>query len=86
MDLEVEEFNQWMREPTTQVILKFLKDYRLSILDQWAEGKFSHPSLESGALLNCEAISKAQAYGDLSEISFQDIKQFYTGDESDDKQ
>ena len=69
-----EEYEQWKHHPLTQQFHQFLKDYRQSLMEQWATGQFSMS--ETGR--NTEMVARAQCLHDLAEMDAEAISQFYS--------
>ena len=76
LGLTPEEFGAWRSHPATQKVFKYLRDRRDDLAKRWVEGE----------TMDDNAQVYAQMYGDLAEMSFDDIAEFYdesTGDDDD---
>ncbi len=76
LELSSEELSAWRSHPTTGKFFKFLRDYRVQLAEDVAT------QISVGNHLDEEHIGKIALtcgiYLDLEEISFEDIKNFYT--------
>ena len=70
--LEAETFSQWRDNPLTQAFLTYLADRQRRLADQWA----------MGALMDPQTQARASLLGQLAQIRWDDVKDFYeSGDE-----
>ena len=72
-----EDFEEWSNLPLTIEFFQFLKDYRMTLMEAWAEGEYTLDTIEASTLRNVEALAKAQCYKDLSELEADYIENFY---------
>lgn len=73
--LTADQFQAWKAQPATRRVLQYLRDYRESLKEEWAEGRVKPEALEE-----CQA--KCQVLKDLAELDFSTIEQFYTSEEA----
>lgn len=62
-----EDFSRWWDHPGTEAFRAYLKDYRATMAEKWASGAPMNPEDQLGAAL----------MGQLTELSSDDIANFY---------
>jgi hypothetical protein len=65
--LNKEAFQEWLTHPATLEIRQFLRDRQQYMKDAWGRGE----------LMEGNAQIYAQCYGDLAELTYDDIEGFY---------
>ena len=65
--LDKEAFQEWQAHPATREVRKFLRDRQQTMKDAWGRGE----RMEGDSQIY------AQCYGDLADLSFEDIEGFY---------
>jgi hypothetical protein len=65
--LNAEQFQEWLTHPATREVRKFLRDRQQAMKDAWGRGE----------RLEGDAQVYAQCFGDLAELTFEDIEEFY---------
>lgn len=65
--LSREEMAAWRGHPATRKIIQYLRDKQAELAKQWADGAEMPP----------EAQIYAQMYGDLADLKYDDIAEFY---------
>lgn len=68
-----EAFIEWKKLDETKEFLEYLGKVRSELLNAWASGHFTAPTLDSTAQLNSEAIGRATQLRELMEITYDDI-------------
>jgi hypothetical protein len=81
--MDSKQFQEWQEHPTTKEVMEFLRQYRLSLMEAWAEGAYSCPTTEATAMKQAEVLAKVQCYQDLASLEFEFIRQFYSKETSD---
>lgn len=75
MKITREQFDEWMDSPVTESVLQYLKDYRQTVIDDWAEkfagGDFGEEKQRYTDYGYCLAVD------DLSKIEIEDLEVFY---------
>jgi hypothetical protein len=66
-------FLEWKNNPLNRVFLAFLKEQQSSLAQQWM----------AGASLSPESQTKAKLMGELSDLSWSDVSDFYDGQEAE---
>ena len=66
--LDKEAFQEWQAHPATREVRKFLRDRQQAMKDAWGRGD----RMEGDAQIY------AQCYGDLAELTHEDIEEFYS--------
>ncbi len=74
MKTSKEAFEGWLTNPVTKAVREYLRAHRARLMEAWANGQ------EMGLVEQ----TMAQAYGDLAELKFEDMRQFYEGDDEQD--
>jgi hypothetical protein len=74
------EYKEWAEHPLTKKYLKFLKDYRLKVMEDWAVGSYSFPSTDQTAIRNSEMLGRALMLRELSNLDDSAISEFYRGE------
>lgn len=72
------QYEEWRHHPATKEVFRFLADFRQEILERWAAGQFSHPTMEASMLAQASAISKAQCLEEVTSLEFEFIRDFYS--------
>lgn len=67
VELTPEEMGVWRNNPTTRKVRQFLKDKQAEIAARWATGE----------VLEDNAQVYAQVYGDIADIDYADMAEFY---------
>ena len=62
-----EQFKAWKHSPATQPFLKYLNDAREALKERWAQG----------AEISDKDHAIAMVYGDIADLEWKDIAQFY---------
>lgn len=57
--------SEWQADQTTINLLKYLKEDKQNILEQWAGGSYTHETAEGTCQLNSQALGKAEALTDI---------------------
>ena len=68
--LTKENYQQWVNHPQTKEFHQYLKDYRKTLMERWAQGKLSEVD-------NLMAIARAQMADDILTLDDDSISQFY---------
>lgn len=67
----------WRDHPTTRKVLEYLKDKREGILEEWALGMFTRPTMDETAQMNSHSIGMAEAINHMMKLNAQEIQAFY---------
>lgn len=70
-----EEWDAWSLHPVTKVMRQHFRLRREDILDSWSSGAFTGPSSAETIQKNAQAIGAAQAYAEVSELSYEQLKE-----------
>lgn len=69
--MNAEQYDQWKNDPLTVLFHQFLTDYRLSLMEQWADGALTDPDSRLVAMGRCQLAK------DLVELGDDWISDFY---------
>lgn len=74
------EFRDWLENPVTQAVRRYLHDYRLRIGQQMAEEWAAGAVITAEAQLDARA--RVQCLADLADLSFEDMRRFYDDEDT----
>lgn len=69
--MTVDEYQQWMADPLTVRFHQFMRDYRQSLMDQWATGNYARE------MHNAQQVGRAMMLHELCELADDAIGEFY---------
>lgn len=58
---------EWRHHPTTERLLRFLRDDKANIMDRWARAGYTHATAEGTAQMNAQALGNVEAIDALLE-------------------
>ena len=74
-DITDEDYAAWLDHPVTEMFLRYCNAKRFELMNQWAQGHFTDSKHEGTAQMNAEALGKAQVYGELLALQFEQISE-----------
>jgi len=72
MAMTKEEYQQWKDHPLTKQFHQYLRDYRQTLMEKWAQGGY-HPSSPDGLM----AVARCQMADEIATLDDDSIDEFY---------
>jgi hypothetical protein len=72
MAMSKEEYQQWVDHPGTKQFHQYLKDYRLALMEKWAQGSLPPDSPES-----LMAVARCQMADEIATLDDDSVDDFY---------
>lgn len=73
-EMNPEEYQAWLEDPTTQKFRKALRKWQESLKDQWATGQFQNESAQSTAMMNVGAQAQVQIIRQILDMDWPEIE------------